>query len=39
VEHTEASYVLDAAGDERALLLYPFRVTDLVHVLRSVAAS
>jgi cytochrome oxidase Cu insertion factor (SCO1/SenC/PrrC family) len=38
VEHTEASYVLDAAGDERALLLYPFRTTDLVHVLRTVAA-
>lgn len=38
VEHTEASYVLDAAGDERALLLYPFRTTDLAHVLRTVAA-
>lgn len=38
VEHTEASYVLDAAGDERALLLYPFRTTDLAHVLRTLAA-
>jgi len=38
VEHTEASYVLDAAGDERALLLYPFRTTDLAHVLRTLTA-
>jgi cytochrome oxidase Cu insertion factor (SCO1/SenC/PrrC family) len=38
VEHTEASYVLDAAGDERALLLYPFRTTDLAQALRTVSA-
>jgi cytochrome oxidase Cu insertion factor (SCO1/SenC/PrrC family) len=34
VAHTEASYLVDAQGDERALFLYPFRATDVTAVLR-----
>jgi cytochrome oxidase Cu insertion factor (SCO1/SenC/PrrC family) len=37
VEHTEASYVLDATGHERALFLYPFRATDVAATLRRIA--
>ena len=29
IEHTEASYIVDAKGDVRALLLYPFTVADV----------
>jgi cytochrome oxidase Cu insertion factor (SCO1/SenC/PrrC family) len=36
VSHTEASYVVDASGHERALLLYPFRVSDVVSTLRRI---
>jgi protein SCO1/2 len=34
VEHTEAAYVVDATGHERALLLYPFTADDVVASLR-----
>ena len=37
ISHTEASYVLDAKGDERALFLYPFGAADLARTLRHVA--
>jgi len=35
ITHTEAAYVVDRSGDERALYLYPFRVSDVVRTLRS----
>ena len=34
VDHTEAAYVLDASGHERALFVWPFNPQDLEHVLR-----
>lgn len=39
VSHTEASYVVDASGHERALLLYPFRVADVLATLRRIGAA
>lgn len=39
VSHTEASYVLDSAGYERALFLYPFRRTDVAAVLRQLSTG
>jgi cytochrome oxidase Cu insertion factor (SCO1/SenC/PrrC family) len=35
VAHTEASYVIDAAGYERALFLWPYRADGVASVLRS----
>jgi protein SCO1 len=35
VVHTEALYLIDARGDERALWLWPFRAPDLLSVLRT----
>lgn len=37
VSHTEASFVIDPAGYERALFLYPFRAEDLGATMRQVA--
>ena len=34
IDHTEAAYVLDATGHERALFAWPFNPQDLEHVLR-----
>ena len=34
VDHTEAAYVIDAAGDERALFVFPYRTEDVVNTLR-----
>ena len=34
VIHTEAAYVIDAKGDERALFLWPFRAADVGAALR-----
>jgi cytochrome oxidase Cu insertion factor (SCO1/SenC/PrrC family) len=34
VDHTDAAYVLDASGHERALFVWPFNPQDLEHVLR-----
>jgi len=34
VDHTEAAYVIDAAGDERALFVFPYRTEDVVRTLR-----
>jgi cytochrome oxidase Cu insertion factor (SCO1/SenC/PrrC family) len=35
ITHTEASYIVDPSGHERALYLYPFRATDVEQTLRS----
>ncbi len=37
VEHTEAAYVVDARGYERALYLYPFTAADLARTVRQLA--
>lgn len=34
VSHTEAAYLIDASGHERALFLYPFRAEDVTSALR-----
>ncbi len=39
VSHTEASYVLDRDGYERALFLYPFRGRDVAAVLSRLSSS
>jgi len=35
ITHTEAAFIVDAAGYLRALYLYPFRAQDVEHTLRS----
>ena len=35
IAHTEAAFVVDSAGHERALYLYPFRAQDVERTLRS----
>jgi cytochrome oxidase Cu insertion factor (SCO1/SenC/PrrC family) len=35
VVHTEAAYVIDARGDERALFVWPYRAADVEKVVRS----
>jgi cytochrome oxidase Cu insertion factor (SCO1/SenC/PrrC family) len=37
VDHTDAAYVVDATGHERALFVWPFNPQDLEQVLRQVA--
>ncbi len=32
--HTEAAYLVDAKGDQRALFLWPFSATDVLHAYR-----
>jgi protein SCO1/2 len=39
VAHTEASFVVDPAGDERAVYIYPFSGSDLAQNVRDVASS
>jgi cytochrome oxidase Cu insertion factor (SCO1/SenC/PrrC family) len=39
IAHTEAAYVIDANGDKRALLLWPFRSTDVTNALRAAASQ
>jgi cytochrome oxidase Cu insertion factor (SCO1/SenC/PrrC family) len=39
VAHTEASFVVDPAGDERAVYIYPFSGSDLAENVREVASS
>jgi cytochrome oxidase Cu insertion factor (SCO1/SenC/PrrC family) len=39
VTHTEAAYVIDPRGYERALYLYPFRAQDVENTLRSLARA
>jgi cytochrome oxidase Cu insertion factor (SCO1/SenC/PrrC family) len=38
VDHTEAAYVIDAAGDERAVFVFPYRTEDVVRTLRLLTA-
>ena len=38
ITHTELAYVIDANGDERALLLWPFRASDVLRALASASA-
>ena len=37
INHTEAAYVLDPTGHERALFVWPFNPQDVEHVLRQLA--
>ncbi len=37
VSHTEATYVIDASGHERAVFVYPFRAADVLRALQRVA--
>jgi cytochrome oxidase Cu insertion factor (SCO1/SenC/PrrC family) len=39
VDHTEAAYVIDPSGYERALFLYPYRSADVVSAVRRVTAG
>lgn len=39
VAHTEASYVVDRSGHERALFLYPFRAADVAAALRRLSSA
>ena len=39
ITHTGAAYLLDSAGNERALFLYPFRAADVVAAVRHLSSS
>jgi cytochrome oxidase Cu insertion factor (SCO1/SenC/PrrC family) len=39
IGHTEAAYVIDAKGFERALFLWPYRASDVVQALRGLART
>jgi cytochrome oxidase Cu insertion factor (SCO1/SenC/PrrC family) len=39
VDHTEAAYVIDAAGFERSLFLFPYRSEDVVSAVRRLSAG
>ncbi len=39
ISHTEASYILDANGDERALFLYPFVASDVARTVKQLAGA
>jgi cytochrome oxidase Cu insertion factor (SCO1/SenC/PrrC family) len=39
ITHTEAAYVIDPRGYERALYLYPFRAQEVEHSLASIAGA
>jgi cytochrome oxidase Cu insertion factor (SCO1/SenC/PrrC family) len=39
VDHTEAAYVIDPAGYERALFVFPYRAEDVVKAVRRVTAG
>jgi protein SCO1 len=39
ISHTEAAYVIDGRGYERALFMWPFRARDVLATLRRLAAS
>lgn len=39
ITHTEAAYVVDRGGDERALFLWPFTAQDVSAVLRRMASA
>lgn len=39
ITHTEAAYVVDRRGDQRALYLYPFRAADVARTVRRLAGA
>ena len=39
ITHTEAAYLVDGSGDERALFVWPFTAADVEHSLRQLAAA
>jgi cytochrome oxidase Cu insertion factor (SCO1/SenC/PrrC family) len=39
IAHTEAAYVIDANGDQRALFLWPYRADGVVRTLRALGPS
>jgi cytochrome oxidase Cu insertion factor (SCO1/SenC/PrrC family) len=39
ITHTEAAYIVDGAGDERALFLWPFTAADVEQSLRQLALA
>jgi cytochrome oxidase Cu insertion factor (SCO1/SenC/PrrC family) len=39
ITHTEAAYVVDPSGHQRALYLYPFRASDVERTLRSLTRA
>ena len=39
ISHTEAAYLVDGRGDERALYVYPFRASDVEATLRQLASD
>ena len=39
ITHTEATFVIDRKGYQRAIYLYPFRAADLAREIRAVAAT
>ena len=39
ITHTEAAYLVDPSGYQRALYLYPFRTSDVERTLRSLAGA
>ena len=36
IAHTEATYIIDATGHERAVFVYPFRAADVLSALRRI---
>jgi cytochrome oxidase Cu insertion factor (SCO1/SenC/PrrC family) len=39
ISHTEATYVIDGRGDERALFVYPFQAADVARAVRTVTTE
>lgn len=39
ISHTEAAYLIDPAGNERALLLYPFQAADVLSALAKISSQ
>jgi cytochrome oxidase Cu insertion factor (SCO1/SenC/PrrC family) len=39
ITHTGATYLIDGSGHERALFLYPFRVSDVVGAMRTMLSA
>jgi cytochrome oxidase Cu insertion factor (SCO1/SenC/PrrC family) len=39
IAHTEASFIIDPAGYQRALYVYPFRADDVARTVRQLASA
>jgi cytochrome oxidase Cu insertion factor (SCO1/SenC/PrrC family) len=39
ISHTEATFLIDGKGDQRALWLYPFRAADVTRTIRAVTGA